>query len=37
MREQSYFTNAARLMWMHKLIIPRGYNNWVMGYLCELQ
>jgi hypothetical protein len=23
------FTTAARLMWLHKLIMPRGYNGWV--------
>ena len=24
-----YFANAARLMWLHKLIVPRGYNGWI--------
>lgn len=24
-----YFTAAARMMWLHKLIIPRGYNGWL--------
>jgi hypothetical protein len=25
----AYFTTAARLMWLHALIIPRGYNGWI--------
>jgi|EP01046_Picozoa_sp_COSAG06_P001036 hypothetical protein len=24
-----YFASAARLMWLHKLIVPRGYNGWI--------